>query len=238
MPRALSFDQLKHGYVQTLENGVRFFSAATELSSEFPDKALALAELAQEEIGRSLTFLAGFHIGPALSEWRWFWDGWNKHELKAHRAYLYEAISPMRIEMASPDGRRFAGEPLKPKIFQEKESGSYVDFDAASGRFVAPWEQVSMVEAMARTSTLMYLSLTADAVRRGLLTQDAEFRLRAFGEIAFRICSENLYQQDMPAVFQEFRARSPRHNSLCADLDTALSANSKFVAAAIGHTSE
>ena len=78
-------------------------------------------------------------------------------------------MSPLRIEIKAPDGRRFAGDPLRPKISQEKEVGLYVDFDQVSGRFLSPSQQVSNFEVVARTTTLAYLCGTADAVRRALL---------------------------------------------------------------------
>ena len=53
--QVLSFVQLRDGYVQTIENAMRFFGASKILIESFPDKALALGQLGQEEVGRSLT---------------------------------------------------------------------------------------------------------------------------------------------------------------------------------------
>lgn len=211
--RALSFEQLREGYVQTIENAMRFFGASVDLRQTYPDKALALAQLGQEEVGRSLSLLSAFNLPPDPSAWEWFWGGWANHQLKAHRAYLYEAISPLRIEIDAPDGRCFRGEPLRPKISQEKEASLYVDFDQASGHFLSPSQQISSFDASARMVTLCYLCATADAIRRALLADDDSFRLTAFSEIAFRICSEELYQQDMPRLIEEFRKRTPRHEA-------------------------
>ena len=226
--RVLSFAQVREGYVQTIENAIRFFGASTDLIKAFPDKALALGQLGQEEVGRSLTLLAAFTLPADADAWGWFWKGWTNHQLKAHRAYLYEIISPLRLEITAPDGRHFGGEPLRPKISEEKEAGLYVDFDHASGRFLSPCQQVSDFEAAARTTTLAYLCATADGVRRALLASDDLFRLSAFGELAFRICSQHIYQQDMPQLIDEFRGRTPRHEALIADLETALAANVDF----------
>ena len=225
----LTFAQLREGYVQTIENAVRFFGASTNLIQSYPDKALALGQLGQEEVGRSLTLLAAFALPAEADAWEWFWKGWSNHQLKAHRAYLYEVISSLRIEITSPDGRVFAGEPLRAKISEEKEAGLYVDFDHAAGRFLSPSQQVSDFEAKARAATLAYLCTTADGVRRALLANDDPFRLPAFGELAFRICSERIYQQDMPRLIDEFRGRTPRHEALIADLETALAANEEFL---------
>jgi AbiV family abortive infection protein len=226
--RVLSFAQLRDGYIKTIENAIRFFGASTDLIQAFPDKALALGQLGQEEVGRSLSLLAAFSLPTEAHAWEWFWKGWNNHQVKAHRAYLYEIISPLRLEIRVPDGGRFAGEPLRPKISQEKEAGLYVDFDDASGCFLSPSQQVSNFEAAARTMTLAYLCATADAVRRALLADNDSFRLPAFAELALRICSEHIYQQDMPQLIDEFRRRTPRHKALVADMETTLAANADF----------
>jgi hypothetical protein len=94
---------------------------------------------------------------------------------------------------------------------------------------VSPSQEVSPFEASARTVTLAYLGLTADAVRRAVLAEDETFRLGSFSELAYRICTEDLYQQDMPQLILEFRKRTPRHEALIADLETALAANAKLL---------
>jgi len=53
-------------------------------------------------------------------------------------------------------------------------------------------------------------------------------RVLSPSEIAFRICTEDIYQQGMPQLIEEFRKRTPRHEALIADLETALAANVKF----------
>ena len=186
------------GYSLAVENAVRSLGAATDLLGTFPDKALALAQIGQEEVGKSLTLLAAFAIPQTPNAWKWFWKGWREHNLKAHRAYLYELLNPLRIELSSPDGRRYGGEPLHDSLPREKELGLYVDFKEKSGFFVAPEFAITRFEAMARTSTLAYLVATADATRRALTFVDPLFRLTAFADVALRVCSEKLYQQEMP----------------------------------------
>jgi len=224
----ISSDQLKLGYEGTIDNALRFFGAATNLCGEFPDKALALAQIGQEEVGKSLTILAAFHLPSDDAAWQWFWKDWTAHQVKAHRAFIYELISPMRLEMQSPDGMKYSGLPLRDKIHQEKEAGLYVDFDVRNLRFLCPAETVSSFEALARTSTLSYLGATADAVRRALFNTEEDFRLSAFSELAYRICSEEIYQQDMPKILDEFSLRSSQHALLISDLNIALEANKKF----------
>src|SRR5579864_5478999 len=75
----LSFVQLRDGYIKTIENAIRFFGASTDLIQVFPDKALALGQLGQEEVGRSLSLLAAFSLPSETHAWEWFWKGWNNH---------------------------------------------------------------------------------------------------------------------------------------------------------------
>jgi AbiV family abortive infection protein len=225
----IPFERLREGYAATLNNAMRFIGAAQELLKDYPDKALALAQIGQEELGKSLTILSAFALPPDEVAWKWFWTDWNNHRRKAHRAYLYELISPTRLEMDTPSGRVYDGRSLRPKISQEKEFGFYVDFDMDLGCFVSPEGQVPSDEAWNRWMALTYLCITADGVRRTLLHNDEQFRLKAFGEVAYRICSEPIMQQDMPALVESFRHCSARHESLIGDLETALAGNLDFL---------
>lgn len=220
--------RLVEGYNLSVDNGLRLFASALDLIETFPDKVLALAQVGQEEVGKSLSILAAFVLRDDSPAWEGFWEGWQSHNLKAHRAFLYELLNPVRIELNLPDGTHFAGQPLRPSMPREKEAGLYVDFDEKSGSFVAPASSVTRLEALARTSTLCYLGATADATRRALMNADSIFRLSTFGEIALRICSEPLYQQDMPEILKEFEDRSVRHRALMDDFRTASAGTTKF----------
>ena len=224
----IQFDELQRGYELTFDNAMRFFGAATDLK-DYPDKALALAQLGQEEVGRTLTLLAAFALPPDEGAWQWFWKGWANHTVKGHRAYLYEIISPLRLESVRSDGSRYAGSPLRSSLSQEKEAGFYVDFDQVSNAFTSPATHVTKEEAAFRLSTLTYLLVTADAVRRVILHKNTCFRFGVFGALAFRICSENLYQQDMPRLAGEFRRLSEHHQEAFDDLDIALAGNLDFL---------
>jgi AbiV family abortive infection protein len=217
----ISHEQLKLGYKGAIENAFRFFGAATDLCSKYPDKALALAQLGQEEVGKSLTLLAAFSLPPNEEAWKWFWQDWASHQTKAHRAFIYELVNPFRLELISPAGDVYSGLPLRNKIHQEKESGLYLDFDFQNLSFISPVNSVTPFEAIARASTLSYLVATANAIQRALFHADEDFRLSTFSEIAFRICTEQVYQQDMPWLLEEFRRRSPRHEQVILDLAEA-----------------
>lgn len=45
-----------------------------------------------------------------------------------------------------------------------------------------------------------------------------ECMVRSQEEIALRVCTEDLYQHDMPGILEEFRLRSNRHAALIEDM--------------------
>jgi AbiV family abortive infection protein len=220
---------LAHGYELAVANGLRLFEAAMDLADTFPDKSLALAQIGQEEVGKSLSLLAAFALRQDARSWTWFWSGWYSHNLKAHRAFLYELLNPTRIELVSKGTVFYSGHPLRQTMPQEKESGLYVDFDETTSSFVTPSLTVTRVEAASRCSTLLYLGLTADAICRTLTASNSAFRLAAFGEVAFRICSENIYQQDMPNILLSFEKRSAEHKLIVDNLAEAFASVTAFL---------
>jgi AbiV family abortive infection protein len=230
-PTVLTIEQLSEGYEKAISTAFRLLQASMELTQGFPEIALGLAEIGQEELGKSLSFLAAFHLSQEPEDWRWFWSGWTDHQLKAHRAFLYELIHPRRIEIHGSGGKvRAAGLPSRAKIQHEKESAFYVNFDAGSGRFIAPQDAVAFLENQNRVITLLYLAVTALHIENALRSENEAFRLHAFAEVAFRICSEELYQQDIPAILVEFGGRSSHHASLITALREQLAVSDQYMA--------
>lgn len=228
-PAVVPPSQLRRGYEISIDNAIRLSGAAARLLQEYPDKALALAQLGQEEVGKSLSLLAAGALPPDPQAWAWLWTGWRDHQLKAHRAYLYEIIHPLRLEFSHPDhGERYDGGPLLERLSDEKEVGFYVDYDANLGAFVSPEEMVDETAAVARISTVTYLAATADAVRRGLMHTDHIYRFDTFADVALTICTREIYQQDWPAMRAAFGAKSTRHGAILHDIDTALKGTAAF----------
>jgi len=224
MHRIISREQLQSGLSLAIDNAIELLSAAMELQEKHQSKALALAQIGQEEIGKSLTILAAFGIPEEPKAWEWFWKGWRDHKLKAHRAYLYELITPVRLEISSPDGEFHDGGPRRNPISREKEVGLYVDYDQGSKTFTSPKQAVTSFDCWARMSTLMYLAATADAVNRALTHKEPDFRFLEFGRVAFLLCTGEFYQQDMPAFFELVSAMSEEHRKMIEDLNVALEA--------------
>ncbi|HQP88906.1 MAG TPA: AbiV family abortive infection protein [Thermoanaerobaculia bacterium] len=219
----LTYDQILDGYQKSVANGLRLLHASMDLVAAYPDVALGLAELGQEEIGKSLSLLAAFSLPMRPEPWRQFWDTWRDHKLKGYRAFLYEIICPVRI-VAIENGRSIAdGVPTRSSLHLEKEAAFYVDFDEDSAAFVAPEQGVDPQEAYTRCFTLLYLAITADRTMTALTSADPEFRLRAFSRIAERICTDqDLLQEDMPYLLVTLSQESPRHASLVSDLEHRL----------------
>jgi AbiV family abortive infection protein len=229
--RSLTQQQLMDGYGKAVSNGLRLLEASIDLTGEFPDVALGLAEIGQEEIGKSLSILAAFSL--ARNQWSWFWSAWKDHQLKAHRAFLYELISPLRLEIRTADGIRSLGPPLRQKITHEKEFSFYVNFDPQLGQFVSPANAVAAIETHNRAATLLYLAVIAWHVRAALDEENLSFRHKAFSEIAFRICSERIDQQDMPEIFAEFESRSESHKQLMTAIRTRLAEGKDFLTSSL-----
>ena len=229
-PIILTREQIRDGYEKTVASALHLLEASMSLVSRYPAPALGLAELGQEELGKSLSLLAAYHFSWSTPNWHWLWDSWRNHDVKAHRAFLYELISPTRIETHDLDGRRLAaGLPVRQRLPHEKEAAFYVNFVETEGAFHAPFHAVEALEAHNRCFTLFYLAITADATRKALTVEDAEFRLTAFSQLSYRLCTEDLYQQDMPFVLFQFRQLSSNHENLVATLERALAEGAAFL---------
>jgi len=229
----IPLEQLRDGYGKAIDSAFALLQASLALWSAWPTVALGLAQLGQEELGKSLSILAAHRLGQNETAWEWFWRPWTDHKTKAYRAFLYELISPTRIEIRGQDGTRLAGASMREAIQHEKEFAFYVNFDRATERFTAPGDVISPEEAFHRITTLLYLGVTADRIRRTLDTLADTAAFEKFSDIAFRICSEGLYQEDMPAVFLEFASRTPEHARLIHELEASLIAGCDWLRALI-----
>jgi AbiV family abortive infection protein len=226
----LTFSQLRDGYVKTTDNALGLLQASAALVVEHAVVALGAAELGQEELGKSLSLLAAFSLPQDSKAWDWLWQGWKSHQLKAHRAFLHELVHPVRLETPLPNGSSLDGGPLRPRMQDEKEFSVYVNFDPKTGHFLAPADAVSAPEIQNRIATLTCLMVTAYQIRYALESfHDIEFAHRAFGGIAFRICTEELYSADMPQIIEAFAARSVRHERLVDSLRAALAAGTNVI---------
>jgi AbiV family abortive infection protein len=216
--KVLPFQTLLDGHEKTIVNAHRLLESAMTLVDERPEVSLGLAELGQEEIGKSLSIMAAFALPEEEAPWDWFWSAWKDHNLKAHRAYLYELISPLRVEILNQDGSPQMLPSSLGKLPSEKEHSFYVNFDQQTQRFTLPEDELQFSDIANRVFTLYYLGSTARAVRLALDDLDVEFAYRSFSEIALLICSSNVLQEHMPSIFADFANRSSKHKEIISHL--------------------
>ncbi len=218
----LTFDQLYEAYAKSLDNAIRLHGAGVTLLREFQDISLGLFELGQEELGKSYTCLATMAVKKGTVDfWKGFWQDWRHHNIKAHRAFFYEWLSPIRLAIISPDGRKSNGLPSRGKIQHEKEFSFYVNYDEKQQQFVSPFQSVSRVEITNRACALTYLISIAITVKDTLDIGERERNYKTFSIIPFRIFTKFIYQQDIPNLYRKFSVISAYHSSLISRLEEA-----------------
>ena len=173
-----------------------------------PAKALALAQLGQEELGKSWLLLAAFALPDTHESWAPFWRSWSRHSLKAHAAFFYEWLNPIQITLRGPKGNVLDGMPMRDPISGEKEAGFYVDFDHNTRVFRAPAAEISAEEAFSRTATLSVLGQNAAIIHDAAFEHGAEEILPSVGAIAARFESEFVRQEQLPHILDELAGRS------------------------------
>lgn len=215
----MTFEQLYDGYSKSLDNAERLLSAGLKLFGEYSEIALGLFELGQEELGKSFTFLGTFVFSNTSVAEDFLFKNWQNHQVKVHRAFLYELISPLRVVIQDGKGNILSGGSVREKLHHEKEASFYVNYDKKQKRFVEPQETVQTVEVGNRGGTLLCLLNTALCVKKALDDdEDIEANYKLFSDLAQRLLCLEIYQQDMPAVFEAFTEQSPQHARIVDNL--------------------
>lgn len=216
----LNFEQISTGYEKTVEHALRLLDSSMHLNHQgYSEVALGTAELGQEEIGKTVSFLAAFSLPDDPGAWDWFWRAWKDHQQKAYRAFLYQFMNPTRMQIHRPEGGSPDGNALRKYVQLEKEFSLYVNFDETSRTFISPAEAVTFLEVNNRIVTLLHLALTASHVRAALV-EDPEFRCRALSEVVFRVCTRELPPDEIVPSIQQLARKSPRHAELVDALNT------------------
>jgi AbiV family abortive infection protein len=219
---SLNFEQLYTGYSKSVENAMDLLDAALKTYSDHPAVALGLCELGQEELGKSLSFLSAFYFLGHDADWTCFWNSWRDHQLKAHRAFLYELFSPLRMIIDPHGPTRMEGFSARPNIKHEKEAAFYVEYLPSAGKFLSPCDNIRFSEVANRSGTLLCLGATALTLKNALDEGAKERNYVTFSELAIRVCSEEIYQQDMPNIMREFSSRSSYHAALIRNVEKRL----------------
>lgn len=224
-PSIVQAPELVRGFRLCIQNAQELMNAARVCHSKAPSKTLALAQLGQEELGKSFLILAALSRSTDHVDWPQFWKDWRNHNRKAAAAFFYEWLHPVQIVVPTADGRLLTGMPLRDSLAEEKEVGLYVDYEATTHQFVSPASAVSAAEAFSRLSTLLSLTYTAVAVHDVLVAQDPEFRFSTFAEVPARILASFVPQEEIPAILDEMAGRSPSHADMIAELRAAFAGN-------------
>lgn len=226
----LPFDKLYDGYSKTLDNAERLAAAGLKLFSEYPEISLGLFELGQEEIGKSFTFLAIFLFADTPAAEEFLFKDWKSHSKKAHRAFLYELISPMRVIVKDVKGNEMSGGSARERMHHEKEASFYVNYNTTLAKFLSPQDDIKKEEIANRGGTLLSLLNTAYCVKTVLDTgADKARNYKLFSDLTQRLLSLEIYQKDIPAIFDSFSRLSPDHASIISNLSKALQAQQEIM---------
>ncbi len=215
MKTPLSSSELEKLFSELIDNALVLFEAATKLlSTDQKHIALALSELALEEVGKSFTCLAYYSVADSIGDWKPFWDEWKAHGKKAHRAFLYEFFSTLRVELENkPD--YFLSK--RKTIPLEKEVSFYIDFDASSRKIITPKVAIESKEIIFRVSSVIGPINAASEVR-GLLKGKSEEYKSAFSDYAMHAMTHDIYQQDALAVLRKMKKGTKEYDAAIDDI--------------------
>ncbi len=222
--RRLTREQVIDGFRLCLQNVGDLQQGALATVSVARAVALALAQVAQEELGKSMLLLCAATFQDK-ADWREFWRRWNNHDAKASMAAWYEWIDPLRMSVRDEHGRQFDGIPVRGRYSYEKEAGLYVDFDDEFGAFVLPAWRVPAVEAFGRIGAMGSLALTAAGIHDVIMHQESDFRFDFLSRHVRRLWRGFVSQEEMMTTLSATRSESDRHERLVLELEATFQEN-------------
>jgi AbiV family abortive infection protein len=222
--RRLTAEQILLGYRLCLQNAGDLQNAALPAARAAHGPALALAQIAQEEVGKSMLLMCAYTF-TEKEDWREFWKRWTSHDAKANAAAWYEWIDALRMTVSDQDGRVFDGLGFRARYSDEKEAGLYVDFDDTVGGFVPPSANVSPVEAMGRIMTAGSLLLTAGTVHDAIFKADADYRMQVMSTHVRKLWDGFVTQEEMADHLAELGEHSEANQEFIQALVEGFAAN-------------
>jgi AbiV family abortive infection protein len=221
-PRFLDLEQIIDAHGKTIGTGMRLTEVAMKINTDYPEVALSLFQIAQEEIGKSFLLLAACGYERDCMLWNDFWCVWRTHERKIAASFFYEWLCPTRGIVIPPQGEPLDGFTKRKRFSAEKEAGLYVDYDEKTGRFVAPREEALEEEATNRGVSVISHISTASFLKHALDEGDKLWNYRVFSEIPKRVLNQLTRQEQTPSLFADLASRSDRHNKLVIQIQTAI----------------
>src|ERR1017187_2292669 len=219
-----SREALLDGYDKAIRNALDLTDASRTLVANSPAIALAVAQIALEEVGKAYLLLHAGSLGADPAAWRGFWKAWRNHERKSGAGFMFEWFNPVQVQLTGPDGKTWDGFPIRASFLAEKNAGLYLEIDGRSGRFVAPRDAVESGEALSRLTAVMMLASTAFKRLDVIRDTDTDFRFNAVSAIVARLEARFTLQQDVHKLLDEFGTQSPAHGLLVRDLKAAFPA--------------
>lgn len=211
----LQKEELVKLFKHSIENAHSLYVAANNIaiskdsSSKHP--ALGLAELALEELGKSYSCLAYYSISEIIDDWKPFWKDWRSHEIKAHRAFLYEFFSVLRIELYNPETKEAI--PTKNRPFsKEKEFAFYVDINKNDRSIFVPSVEVNDIDVHNRIASLLGIINAAFYVLDWMQSDKEESFKDAISEYAFTVLTKEFYLQDVEKVINSMKGENQSYN--------------------------
>lgn len=195
-------DELINWFIMSIEWAISLQQMAEKLyfknnKKEIYWMVLALSEIALEEIGKSILLLQAlcFKSDDEIS-WKFFWDSFYNHNIKAMRAHQYEWFCSLRICLDPKNEQVFS---LKNKIPQEKEIGLYIDYDKTKKSFYSPHniEEKFIIQRLPATFSLLNI---AEVISYYLAIDNKYYYY--FWELLNDIWNKEVYQQDMDQYLQ------------------------------------
>jgi AbiV family abortive infection protein len=220
--------QILQGYRLCLENADDLKLVCMPVAERSHAAALAIAQIAQEELGKSMLLLCAITFSEQ-AEWRDFWKRWRDHDLKAHMASWYEWIDPLRVGLVHDSGAVLDGIPIRSRFSAEKEAGLYVDYDENEEAFVAPSMQVSPQEAVSRLMAMGSLALTATSLFDVIMSGETDFRAEIMSRHMRLLWDGFRLQQDMNSVLRALSLQSEAHARFIEELDRTFQQNREML---------
>jgi AbiV family abortive infection protein len=208
-------EELENLFIELIENATQLLKTSVSVSgTDEKHIALALAELALEEIGKSFTCLAYYAVADSVTDWTAFWKDWKDHKVKAHRAFLYEFISTVRVELKDkPD--YFPSKRVT--IPLEKEVSFYVDFDKTKREIIIPKAVIDNTEIFSRITSLFGVLNAAMLIRDLLKTKKEDYK-KAVSEYAFMVMTTGITQKEAEEFLMNSEDGTKEHNNAFNDI--------------------
>ena len=215
MTNNLKKEEVELLFLACIDNAISLARAANVLYEKGSESiALGIAEIAQEELGKSFNCLALYSATDLEIDWKFFWKEWKNHHVKTHRAYFYEFFRTFRIEIKNKE----AYFPTKRKSIPiEKEISFYVDFDHQNRKIIQPELEVDHDELGTRLTAIIGPLDTALKIKDLLTDKDYMYK-SAFSDYARYTIDNEIYQQDVLDLLPKFKKGVENYDKAVDDI--------------------